>query len=149
MKLWNDGGTLPLEMTTAFPSLPVQLVIASVAAALLVPDHQGIVTYIFVGELGCPLESSCPRLALSPVVSPSLQAINTEGWAIQPFIVVAGRYHLANWYRESNVPGDSAIATTQNGWTDNETGLECIKHFNRYTTNRSTSWTRYTRPKRC
>lgn len=66
-----------------------------------------------------------------------IQAINAEGWAIQPFIIGAGQYHLANWYRESNLPGDWAIATTQNGWTDNETGLEWLKHFDRCTTNRS------------
>ena len=66
-----------------------------------------------------------------------IQAINAEGWPIPPFIIGAGQYHLANWYRESNLPGDWAIATTQNGWTDNETGLEWLKHFNRCTTNRS------------
>ncbi|KAG6996134.1 Tigger transposable element-derived protein 1 [Fusarium oxysporum f. sp. conglutinans] len=66
-----------------------------------------------------------------------IQAINAEGWAIDPFIVVAGQYHLANWYRESNLPGDWAITTTQNGWTDNETGLEWLKHFDRCTVNRS------------
>ena len=44
-----------------------------------------------------------------------IQAINAEGWAISPFIVVAGQYHLANWYQESNLPGDWAITTTQNG----------------------------------
>ncbi|KAI8649068.1 HTH CENPB-type domain-containing protein [Fusarium keratoplasticum] len=66
-----------------------------------------------------------------------IQAINAEGWSIPPFIIGAGQYHLANWYRESNLPGDWAIATTQNGWTDNETGLEWLKHFDRHTTNRS------------
>ncbi|KAG6980848.1 hypothetical protein FocnCong_v007738 [Fusarium oxysporum f. sp. conglutinans] len=65
-----------------------------------------------------------------------IQAINAEGWAIDPFIVVAGQYHLANWYRESNLPGDWAITTTQNGWTDNETGLEWLKHFDRCIANR-------------
>ncbi|KAL2885558.1 hypothetical protein HOO65_070020 [Ceratocystis lukuohia] len=48
----------------------------------------------------------------------AIQAINAEGWAIAPFIVVAGRYHLASWYQESTLPWDLAIATTQNGWTD-------------------------------
>ncbi|EGU86763.1 hypothetical protein FOXB_02720 [Fusarium oxysporum f. sp. conglutinans Fo5176] len=67
-----------------------------------------------------------------------IQAINAEGQAIDPFIVVAGQYHLANWYQESNLPGTWAIATTENGWTDNETGLEWLKHFNRATTNQST-----------
>jgi hypothetical protein len=44
-----------------------------------------------------------------------IQGINAKGWEVQPFIVVAGQYHLANWYQESNLPGDWAIATTQNG----------------------------------
>ncbi|KAM5529819.1 hypothetical protein BFJ63_vAg17750 [Fusarium oxysporum f. sp. narcissi] len=68
----------------------------------------------------------------------AIQAINTEGRAIDPFIVVAGQYHLANWYQESNLPATWAIAATQNGWTDNETGLEWLKHFNRCTSGRST-----------
>jgi hypothetical protein len=68
-----------------------------------------------------------------------IQAINAEGWAIPPFIIGAGQYHLANWYRESNLPGEWAVATSQNGWTDNEIGLEWLKHFDRCTANRSTS----------
>jgi hypothetical protein len=63
-----------------------------------------------------------------------IQAINAEGQAIPPFIIGAGQYHLANWYRESNLPGNWAIATSENGWTDNETGLEWLKHFDRCTT---------------
>ncbi|KAJ3542614.1 hypothetical protein NM208_g4000 [Fusarium decemcellulare] len=66
-----------------------------------------------------------------------IQAINAEGWAIQPFIIGAGQYHLANWYQDSNLPGDWAITTSPNGWTDNETGLEWLKHFDRCTSNRS------------
>ncbi|RKK26928.1 hypothetical protein BFJ67_g16389 [Fusarium oxysporum f. sp. cepae] len=67
-----------------------------------------------------------------------IQAINAEGWAIPPFIIGAGQYHLSNWYRENNLPDDWAIATSPNGWTDNELGLEWLKHFNRCTANRST-----------
>ncbi|CEI70977.1 hypothetical protein FVEN_g9660 [Fusarium venenatum] len=66
-----------------------------------------------------------------------IQAINAEGQAIDPFIVVAGEFHLQNWYEESNIPATWVIATTKNGWTDNETGLDWLKHFNRATTDRS------------
>ena len=66
-----------------------------------------------------------------------IQAINAECWAIPPFIVVADQYHLANWYQESNLPGDWVIMTTQNDWTNNETGFEWLKHFDQHTTNRS------------
>ncbi|PHH49707.1 hypothetical protein CFIMG_007664RA00001 [Ceratocystis fimbriata CBS 114723] len=27
-----------------------------------------------------------------------IQAINAEGWAVMPFIVVSGQYHLSSWY---------------------------------------------------
>ncbi|KAG6996916.1 hypothetical protein FocnCong_v015071 [Fusarium oxysporum f. sp. conglutinans] len=68
-----------------------------------------------------------------------IQAINAEGWAIAPFIIGAGQYHLANWYQESNLPDDWAIATSPNGWTDNDLGLEWLKHFDRCTNRRSVS----------
>jgi hypothetical protein len=45
----------------------------------------------------------------------AIQAINAEGQAIYPYLVVAGQYHLANWYQESNLPGTWAIAIT---WLD-------------------------------
>ena len=66
-----------------------------------------------------------------------IQAINAESWAIPPFIVAASQYHLTNWYWESNIPGDWSITTTQNGWTNNETGFEWLKHFDQHTTKRS------------
>jgi hypothetical protein len=69
----------------------------------------------------------------------AIPAINAEGQSIPPFIIGAGQYHLANWYRDSNLPGDWVIATSQNGWTNNELGLEWLKHFNRSTAKRSVS----------
>ncbi|ENH73467.1 hypothetical protein FOC1_g10008958 [Fusarium oxysporum f. sp. cubense race 1] len=35
-----------------------------------------------------------------------IQAVNAEGQSITPFIIGSGQYHLANWYRECNLPGD-------------------------------------------
>jgi hypothetical protein len=69
----------------------------------------------------------------------AIPAINAEGQSIPPFIIGSGQYHLANWYRESNLPGDWVIATSQNGWTNNELGLEWLKHFDRSTAKRSVS----------
>jgi hypothetical protein len=68
-----------------------------------------------------------------------IQAINAEGQSIAPFIIGAGQYHLANWYRECNLPGDWVIAMSPNGWTNNQLGLEWLKHFNRSTTKRLNS----------
>jgi hypothetical protein len=67
----------------------------------------------------------------------AIEGINTEGQSIPPFLIGAGQYHLANWYRESNLPGDWVIATSQNGWTNNQLGLDWLRHFNRLIKDRS------------
>lgn len=66
-----------------------------------------------------------------------IEGINAEGWCLLPFLVVQGAYHLAHWYTESDLPQDWTIKTTPNGWTDNETGLEWIKHFDKHTASRT------------
>jgi len=32
-----------------------------------------------------------------------IQGVNALGWAIPPFIILAGQYYLANWYQECNL----------------------------------------------
>jgi hypothetical protein len=71
-----------------------------------------------------------------------IKGINAVGWAIPPFIIVIGKHHLRNWYEGSSLPTDWAITTTQNGWTNNQTGLEWLKHFDEHTINRSISYYR-------
>ncbi|ODQ68891.1 hypothetical protein LIPSTDRAFT_7355 [Lipomyces starkeyi NRRL Y-11557] len=66
-----------------------------------------------------------------------IQGVNSQGWAVPPFIILAGQYHLANWCQEPNLPYDWVIATTENGWTTNEKGLEWIKHFDKHTAART------------
>jgi len=66
-----------------------------------------------------------------------IQGVNALGWAIPPFIILAAQHHLANWYQECDLPADWRIATTDNGWTTNEVGLEWIKHFDYHTAPRT------------
>lgn len=66
-----------------------------------------------------------------------IQAVSAAGWAIPPFIILAAQHHLANWYQECDLPADWRIATTENGWTTNEVGLDWIKHFNYHTAART------------
>uniref|UniRef100_A0A8H7K6C6 DDE-1 domain-containing protein n=1 Tax=Bionectria ochroleuca TaxID=29856 RepID=A0A8H7K6C6_BIOOC len=61
-----------------------------------------------------------------------IQSIPASGWITPPYIIVAGQYHLSSWNQESTLQGDWAIATTKNGWTDNETGLAWLKHCNQH-----------------
>jgi hypothetical protein len=62
-----------------------------------------------------------------------IQGVNSTGWAIPPFLVVAGQNHLANWYQDREIPKDWVITLSSNGWTTNEIGLEWIKHFDKHT----------------
>ena len=55
-----------------------------------------------------------------------------DGYTMPPFLVVQGRFHLANWFAQAQVPDDWAIKTTANGWTDNETGLQWVQHFDKH-----------------
>jgi hypothetical protein len=63
----------------------------------------------------------------------AITCISGDGFDIPPFLLVQGRYHLASWYTEGGLPDSWAIKPTSNGWTDNETGLDWIKHFDKHT----------------
>jgi hypothetical protein len=62
-----------------------------------------------------------------------IQGVCADGWCVPPFVVLKGAVHLASWYSETDLPADWVIRTTPNGWTDNETGLEWIRHFDKHT----------------
>jgi hypothetical protein len=42
-----------------------------------------------------------------------IQGINSQGWGIPPYIIVAGQYHLSSWYEDSNLPKDWVIAVSE------------------------------------
>jgi hypothetical protein len=67
----------------------------------------------------------------------AIVCINGEGWSVPPFLVVQGKTHLASWYTEGGLPHDWVIKPTSNGWTNNETGLEWLKHFDKHTAPRA------------
>ena len=50
---------------------------------------------------------------------------------------MAGKVHLSTWYEDSVLPHDWVIATTENGWTTNEKGLEWIQHFDQHSKRRT------------
>ena len=63
--------------------------------------------------------------------------ISGDGYSAPPFLLVKGSVHLANWYTESNIPHDWVIKPTPNGWTDHNTGLDWLKHFELHTKSRT------------
>jgi len=50
--------------------------------------------------------------------------VNSEGGDVPLFLAVQDLYHLTNWYSKTNLLYDWVIKTTNNGWTNNKTGLE-------------------------
>ena len=66
-----------------------------------------------------------------------IQGVNSRGWVLPPFIILKGEYHLSHWYTETGIPEDWVIATSKNGWTTNERGLEWIQHFDKHTKSRA------------
>jgi hypothetical protein len=61
-----------------------------------------------------------------------IRGINATGWAIPPFIIFKGRYHLFAWYKEDTIPQDWVIAVS----ATNELGLQWLKHFDEHTKKR-------------
>ena len=68
----------------------------------------------------------------------SIQRINSQDWTIPPFIIVAGKNHLASWYENSRFPPNWVISVSENGWTTNEKGMDWLLHFDKYTRTRTT-----------
>lgn len=60
-----------------------------------------------------------------------IETINAAGWALPPFVILAGKLHQAAWYK--SLPADWVIALSHNGWTTDELGYEWVQHFNRHT----------------
>ncbi|KAK8096377.1 uncharacterized protein PG998_014245 [Apiospora kogelbergensis] len=69
--------------------------------------------------------------------STAIECINSQGCCMPPFLIVQGKYHLSSWAHECDLPRDWVIKPTPNGWTDNETVLDWIKHFDKHTQMRS------------
>jgi hypothetical protein len=62
-----------------------------------------------------------------------IQGINSMGGAIPPFIIFGGKHHLSAWCKEESLPSNWVISVSENGWTNNDLGLEWLKHFDSHT----------------
>ena len=63
----------------------------------------------------------------------AIVCVNSEGQDIPLFLVVQGVCYLSSWYTEGGLLYNQPIKPTSNGWTNNETGLDWLKHFDKYT----------------
>ena len=66
-----------------------------------------------------------------------IHSISARGESTPPFIIFASTYHLSAWYTDNDLPHNSAIAISKNGWTTNELGVAWLQHFQKYTKDRT------------
>jgi hypothetical protein len=65
-----------------------------------------------------------------------IQGINSQGWALPPFVIFKGKQYQSTWFDE-DFPEDWQLSLSSNGWTTNQHGLEWLKHFDLHTISRS------------
>ena len=63
----------------------------------------------------------------------AIQAVNSVGYAVPPYLIAAGKNHLNSWYDEAEFPPHWRIAVSNNGWTTNELAMDWIRHFEEFT----------------
>jgi hypothetical protein len=65
-----------------------------------------------------------------------VQAVSSVGYAVPPYIIVAGKNHLDSWYNETELLPYWRTGVSQNGWTTNELAMDWIRHFEEFTSSR-------------
>jgi hypothetical protein len=90
----------------------------------------------------CKVVTSADTIGRATTVQPgnrewttAIEGVNALGWAIPPFIILAGKVHQSNWYERLHA--DWVIAVSHNGWTNDELGFQWLKHFNTHTESRT------------
>jgi len=63
----------------------------------------------------------------------AIECVSSDGFVVPPFLIVQGQNHLASWYEGTDLPDPWVVKTSPNGWTDNKTAMEWIKHFDKHT----------------
>ena len=58
-----------------------------------------------------------------------IQGINSQGWALPPFLILGERSHDQSWYNTNQLPQGSLLAISGNGWATNELYYQWICHF--------------------
>lgn len=77
---------------------------------------------------------------LNRELATSIEAISATGDFIRPpFLVAAGKQHMASWYRVEELPDNTNIAVSDSGYSNDVIGLAWLKFFNQETKKRGSS----------
>ena len=65
-----------------------------------------------------------------------IEAISGDGYVLPPMVIVSGVLHQERWSTTASIGGDTLIAVSDTGYSNDILCFEWIKHFERFTTTR-------------
>ena len=66
----------------------------------------------------------------------SVDCIGSAGETVPPMLLVSGVNILHKWCQHNDLDGDIVIGTTETGYANDDTALECLQHFIDHTQNK-------------
>lgn len=84
-------------------------------------------------RLGRPRQVQQGNREWATVVS----SVGANGFIVPPYIILSGKVIMEAWYRDTDLPRPWRLAVTDNGWINNEQGLQWITHFDKHTKDRT------------
>lgn len=66
-----------------------------------------------------------------------IETISTTDYVLPPFIIFPGKQIQQGWV-DLAIDKETIVRVSENGWTDQEIGLEWLQHFDKYTQGRTT-----------
>jgi hypothetical protein len=66
------------------------------------------------------------------------ECVAEDGSVLPPFIVLPGKLHMEDWYKNTNVDSDYSVAVSEYGYMNEHLTLDWLDHFHRHTLPRTT-----------
>lgn len=67
-----------------------------------------------------------------------IECIAADGWKMAHWFLVRGKFHMENWYKDTNLPEDYTLVTTPSGYTTDQTAIQWLRAFHLATKDRTT-----------
>jgi hypothetical protein len=63
----------------------------------------------------------------------AIEAISASGQYIPAFLILSGQLHMAQWYQQQELHGNTVIGTSSTGYSNDQMSLHWIQHFEKHT----------------
>lgn len=67
----------------------------------------------------------------------AVEAISTTGEYTPAFLILSGKVHLKQWYNMPELAGDTVIAVSDSGYSNDVLSLDWLRHFDQHTKKKS------------